>query len=72
MRHARCRTCDRMSTYDGFPDGWYQLTVNDSGAPNGKYRYLGLFCSIVCLSGHLPVMSQTETEIDRRRERQRT
>ena len=67
----RCRTCDQVAAYEGFPDGWYQLTVNDTAAPNGRFRYLGMFCSIVCLVGHIPEMAQTETDIQKRLERER-
>lgn len=71
VRDATCRRCGQVSEGEAFPEGWYQLSVNDVRAPNGKYRYLGLFCSIVCLAQHLPEMSQVETDIQRRKEAQR-
>jgi hypothetical protein len=64
-----CKVCGL--TGPSFPDGWYQLTVNDTTAPNGKYRYLGVFCSIVCLAQHMPEMARVETVIQRSKEHSR-
>ena len=57
-----CRSCGRSSTYKDRPDGWYQLSVNDSAAPRG-YRYLGMFCSIACLEARVPEMARVEADI---------
>jgi hypothetical protein len=63
-----CRSCGMRG--DDHPEGWYQVSVNDSAAPSGRgYRYLGLFCSIACLTNHLPEMSRTEQAIQQRQER---
>jgi hypothetical protein len=62
-RVIRCRSCDRLSTYQDHPDdGWYQLSVNDSSQARG-YRYLGLFCSIACLTAHMPEMTRVESDM---------
>lgn len=64
-RHqARCKTCGTLGP--DFPTGWYSLSVNDPQAPNGKYRYIGLFCSVVCLTEQLPEISRVEESIQRR------
>ena len=71
VRDVTCRRCGLVSVGEAHPDGWYALSVNDMNAPNGKYRYLGLFCSIVCLAQHLPEMSKVEADIQYRREHSR-
>lgn len=66
LNGVTCRTCSLAA--EVFPDGWYQLSVNDTTASNGRYRYLGQFCSIVCLAQHLPEMARVEQAIQKRRE----
>jgi hypothetical protein len=61
----QCRSCGAQSTYRDQPDGWYQLSVNDSSVPK-RYRYLGVFCSIACLEAHVPEMARVEADIKRK------
>lgn len=60
-----CATCKREGTV-GEDDGWYAITVTDRHSSNGKYRYIGMFCSMICVQEAIPEMCRTEDEIRRK------
>jgi hypothetical protein len=63
MQMLFCHSCHTRVVDGRLPDGWYQLSVNDRYAPNKKYRYLGLFCSIACIEASLHEFAQVEHTI---------
>lgn len=64
-RIARCKGCGGVQETgdDGQPWGWYSLSVNVPPrlGKNGKpFLWVGMWCSMLCLSGDLPLLGDQE------------
>lgn len=64
-RIVQCKGCNGVQESDaeGRPYGWYSLTVKVPprlGKHGKPFVWVGLWCSIVCLAGDLPLLADQE------------
>lgn len=46
------------------PVGWYSISVRvPAGADGRDHKWVGMFCSVRCLSAYLPVMEAEEARL---------